>query len=278
MEKILLFEKFILEGKTSQLIHKYKDKISEFVLDNLKRISNESPHNLKWLLENYTKDKNKYKTDPSGASDLLFTLETYFKKFLSIKQNLKISDINEINDVNELVSIVDKYYNYDELLNSPYADILYSDYNWIYYIPKKYEIVKKFGYSKFCTSRDKDLFELYNVKDSALIYILNKFDYTKNFVLEQSEPGYFKLWDYQDDLVFGNLEDVEMDFINKGDSYFNIGENDIPHIDLIDYKEHFINIVKKDALDDELLDAYEINIDNVGDDEIFEIKQFLEAY
>jgi hypothetical protein len=277
MSKILKYNNFINEGKTSELIDKYKhlpkDDISYLI-----EISRGSPHYLNWLFKVYDKEKDNYELDNSGLNTLISVLDSYLLKFINLKGNLKYSDINQIKTLGELKEIIDKYYNYDKLLEGD-SVILYSDDEWIYFIPKRYEVAKEYGYSKFCTSRDKDLFELYNVKDSALVYILHKFDHTKNYVLEQCEPNGFKLWDYMDNYdTFGDLESVEKKFIYDNGENFHFDEIDIPRLTLGDFKKHYIEIVKEDGLEEELLDAFEVDIDDVKEDEIFEIKQFLESY
>lgn len=277
MVKIFNYNAFILEGKTSSIISKYKH-LQEDEISYLKDISRGSPHYLNWLLKVYDKEKNNYKIDNSGLNSLISVLDSYFIKFINLKGNLKHSDINQIKTLGELKEIIDKYYNYDKLLEGD-SVVLYSDDEWIYFIPKRYEVVKKYGYSKFCTSRDKDLFELYNVKDSGLVYILHKFDHTKNYVLEQSQPNGFKLWNYMDDYdVLGNLEEVEKKFIYDTGTDFHFDEVDVPTLTLKDFKDHYIRIVKEDGLEEELLDEFEIDINDIEEDEIFEIKEFLESY
>lgn len=281
MKYIEKYYNFIVEGKIKDLGNKYKDKLDEWMFKNLESISNNSSSNLEWLIRIYLQDKGKYKENISGVNILLDVLDDYFKKYLRIKVNLPIKkrDINNIKSSDELIDIVDEYNDYDKIKNDKEVNLLDINEKWIVFIPFTYKSAEKWGWGRFCTSHDETYFEFYNIKDKSLIYVMHKFDYTKNFVL-QIEPNFYTIWDYQDDnyRVYDNneLEQHIEQYYNDG--FLDIEEliDKIPYVSEEDYVEHYIDFMRKKL---DINNIYDVIEEALGDDvEVIEDLEDFESY
>lgn len=247
MRYLKLFENFILEGKIEDLQKQYSSKIDDYEIAMLTTYAENSSSNLQWLLKHYSNDKKNYKNNIGGINILLDVIEDYFKRYLRIKNNLPVSkrDINSISSTYELIKIIDEYNDYDDMLSDPGVKIIYADEKWIVYLPKTYEASNKWGWNRFCTSRDEDYFDFHNINHESLVYIMHKFDYTKNIAIECLPNGKYQMWNYQDDNSMGNIHSVRDELGDIDDGFLNIDivVDNLPRIDEDDMIHHLSTLL-----------------------------------
>jgi len=269
------------EGKLQDLENKIKDKLSDFEISNLKSLSNNSSIYFNWLLNIYLKDKDKYKENIAGVNILLDVLDDYFKKFLRIKNNLPIKDIQQIESSKQFIKLIDDYNDYNNIENDKNVTLLLNNNRWIVFVPHTFESSQKWGWGRFCSVHDVDYYNLHNVKNDALIYIINKFDYTKHCVIQQKPNGYM-IWDYEDDYYFVTDKRGISEYLHEylDDGYLNIYKivGDIPYVGKQDFVNHYYDIIIKKYNNDviSLEDIAEIlEQDEFTEDDFSELKKLM---
>ena len=248
---MLTYNNFLNEGKIEDLSIKYKGKLEDFEITYLKSLSDNSSVNLKWLLKHFKNDKVNYENNIAGLNILLDVLDAYFKVFLRIKKNLplKYRDINNIDSTNKLIELVDKYNHYDKIKDDKEVDLLEFNYKWIVFIPKTFKAAEKWGWGRFCTSNDEMYHDFYNILNKSLIYIMHKFDYTKNIVVEVYPDYLYQIWNYQDDNSFGGVDTLERYLEdNDEDGFLDVLEliEELPIINDREAKQHYTNFMLKE--------------------------------
>lgn len=272
--------KLFTEGRMQDLAQKYSDVITDHEILNLKDYSQNSSSNFAWLLKNYSKDKLDYDENISGVNILLDVIDDYFKRYLRIKQNLPIEkrDINYLKSTKELIKVVDDYNDYDKMREDKGLDILFENEKWVVFIPKTFEASNKWGWGRFCTSNDEDYYNYHNINNNSLVYVMHKFDYTKNVVIESFPERNYQIWNYQDDNTYGGEGKVYKELSDIDDGYMDVDKvlNSLPEINLESFKEHLIKILFNFDLEDinELLESdleykdYDHIIDFIEDNDI----------
>ena len=262
MKYLKLFESFLLEAKIDELVNIYSDKITEYEISQLKDYSQNSSSNFQWLLKHYTNDKTGYSENPSGVNILLDVLDDYFKRYLRIKKNLPIDkrDINTLKSTKDLITIINQYNDYHDMLEDNNLKILFENVKWVVFIPKTFESSNKWGWGRFCTSNDEDYFHYHNINNESLVYVMHKFDYTKNIVIECFPRGEYQIWNYQDDNTFGGKGKLYTELSDIDDGFLNIDRviSSLPYIDIDALNKHLAKIIyDKFDLDDinELLES-----------------------
>lgn len=266
-------QKFIIfEGKIQEIEKKYNNDISDFEINNLKSLSNNSSIYFNWLLDIYLKDKDRYKENIAGVNILLDVLDDYFKKFLRIKNNLPVKDIQQIKSSKEFILLIDKYNDYNNIENDKNLTLILNNNRWIVFIPHTFDSSAKWGWGRFCSVHDNDYYNLHNVKNKALVYIINKFDYTKHCVIQLKPNGYM-IWDYEDDNYFTDdkygISHYLFEYIDDG--YLNVDEivDQIPYISENDFINHYYDIIMKKYKNKE------IDLNDIS--EILELDEFTET-
>lgn len=275
MKYIKLFENFLLEGRIEDLSQKYSDKISDYEILTLKDYSQNSSSNFQWLLKHYSNDMKNYKENITGVNILLDVLDDYFKRYLRIKQNLPIEkrDINSLKSTKELINVVDDYNDYDTMREDSGLDILLENEKWVVFIPKTFEASNKWGWGRFCTSNDEDYFKYHNINNNSLVYVMHKFDYTKNIVIECFPKGEYQIWNYQDDNTFGGEGKVYQELSDIDDGYLNVDRvlyslPDIDEDDLLNHLVDLISIYNANYINDILGSDFDTSKEYVDDEDV----------
>lgn len=274
MKYLKLFESFILEGKIEDLVTKYSDEISEYEISTLKEYSNNSSANFQWLLKHYSNDKEKYDENIAGINILLDVLDDYFKRYLRIKNNLPFDkrDINSLKSTDELIEVINEYNDYDKMLKDTEIDILFSNEKWVVFIPKTYKASNKWGWGRFCTSHDEGYFNYHNINNESLVYIMHKFDYTKNIVIECFPDRYYQIWNYQDDNTTGDGYVVHKELEDIDDGFLDIDTiiDDLPYIYKDDLIEHLSKILYDSFDIDDINQLLVSEFEEKNQDDIFD--------
>ena len=245
---------FLNEGKLSDLEEAYNNKLNSHEIASLKIYSLNSSSNFAWLLKNYSKDKVNYKDNPAGVNILLDVLDDYFKRYLRIKSNLPMGkrDINSLKSTYELINLIDEYNDYDKMKEDKGIDILFENEKWVVFIPKTFDASNKWGWGRFCSSSDEGYFHYHNINNKSLVYIMHKFDYTKNIVIEGFPYKEYQIWNYQDDNSWGGEGMVYKELNEIDDGFLNIDKimSELPDITQNEFTEHLAKIISKLELED----------------------------
>jgi hypothetical protein len=242
-----MIKKFSLfEGKIENLEIQFKDKLDKFEIDNLKFLSNNSSVYFNWLLFIYLRDKNKYKKNIAGINILLDVLNDYFKKFLRIKNNLPIKDIQQIKTSKEFILLIDEYNDYNEIENDNDVTLISNNNRWIVFIPHTFKSSAKWGWDRFCTVNDEGYYNLHNIKNKSLVYIIHKFNYKLNCIIQLKTNGYV-MWDYEDDNYYTPYKNNVDEYLTKyiDDGYLDISNiiDNLPNLSNIDFIDWYYNII-----------------------------------
>lgn len=190
----------ILESKRlDNLKSKYVDKLSvpQEIFDYWVQNNNNA---LEWLLKTYVNTEN-----PDHL--LLSKMAT---EFMNNKDNLSIKKITEIESVKKMREVLNEitdYDGYDERFTEGkgYSNdlwVLANTDEWFIYKPYTYEASEEYGnrkerHSNWCTAYDEGHFEEHLGPQGGMLYVINKFDCTKDWALEMTEEV-IDAWDHQD--------------------------------------------------------------------------------
>lgn len=229
----------------NKLFDYYSNLLNEYYVNNFKTLSSGSTVNFKWLAENFLKSRNMYGKNRISGEYLLFDIiNDYFTRFLRIKKNLptEYRDITKIKNVQTLIKIIDEYNDYDDMKKDKNIDLIFFNERWFAFIPKTYEASKKWGWGRYCTSHDEDYYNMHNVNNKSLVYIRNKFDYTKNIAIECFYHNEYQWWTYENDNVLGNEYQLAVELESMDDGFLDVNKiiNNIPYITKKDVLEHFL--------------------------------------
>ena len=132
-----------------------------------------------------------------------------------------------------MIKVVDDYNDYDTMREDSGLDILFENEKWVVFIPKTFEASNKWGSGRFCTSNDEDDFKYHNINNNSLVYVMHKFDYTKNIVIECFPNRQYQIWNYQDDNTFGGEGKVYQELSDIDDGYLNVDKilYNLPDVD-----------------------------------------------
>ena len=190
----------ILESKRlDNLKSKYVDKLNvpQEIFDYWVKNNNNT---LEWLLKIYVNSEN-----PDHI--LLSKMAT---EFMNNKDNLSINKITEIDSIGKMRKVLNEltdYDGYDKRFtegkgNSNDLWVLLNTDEWFIYKPYTYEASEEYGNRKeresnWCTTYDKIYFTEHLGPQGAILYIINKFDPTKDWALKIGEST-ISAWNYED--------------------------------------------------------------------------------
>ena len=190
----------ILESKRlDNLKSKYVDKLNvpQEIFDYWVKNNNNT---LEWLLKIYVNSEN-----PDHI--LLSKMAT---EFMNNKDNLSINKITEIDSIGKMRKVLNEltdYDGYDKRFtegkgNSNDLWVLLNTDEWFIYKPYTYEASEEYGNRKeresnWCTTYDKIYFTEHLGPQGGMLYIINKFDPTKDWALEIGEST-ISAWNYED--------------------------------------------------------------------------------
>jgi len=222
----------ILESKRlDNLKSKYVDKLSvpQEIFDYWVQNNNNA---LEWLLKTYVNTEN-----PDHS--LLSKMAT---EYMNNKNNLSIKKITEIESVKKMREVLNEITDYDGY-NERFTEgkgssndlwVLANTDEWFIYKPYTYEASEEYGNRKdrdhnWCTAYDPGYFGDYLGQYGAMLYVINKFDSSKDWALEMTEDD-INAWNYKDQNKFSFHDLV---FIVKK----IWKENEEPHKVLMQYED-----------------------------------------
>ena len=231
----------ILESKRlDNLKSKYVDKLNvpQEIFDYWVKNNNNT---LEWLLKIYVNSEN-----PDHI--LLSKMAT---EFMNNKDNLSINKITEIDSIGKMRKVLNEltdYDGYDKRFtegkgNSNDLWVLLNTDEWFIYKPYTYEASEEYGNRKeresnWCTTYDKIYFTEHLGPQGGMLYIINKFDPTKDWALEIGEST-ISAWNYEDINKY-NSSDIK-EIVEK---IWN--KNEEPYKILMKYSDEIVIIQKKE--------------------------------
>jgi len=192
---------FLLESKRiDNLKSKYVDglNVPQEVFDYWFEHNNNA---LEWLLKTYVKTEN---------PDYIL-LSKMTNEFMNNKKNLSVDKISEIEGIDNMRKVLNEIVDYDgykdRFTEGVGTDnelwVIANTYEYFIYKPYTYETSEEYGNKKgreknWCTAYDEGYFTKHLGEYGGMLYVINKFDDTKDWALEMDE-NHITAWNYEDD-------------------------------------------------------------------------------